>query len=273
MAILGYFGALLTGLVLGLIGGGGAILLVPVLVFLFHVVPELATAYSLFIISITSLVGAYSHFKLNNIDTRAVAFFGIPSVIAIIITRYFIMPSVPVHIVSLGAFEITKPIAILLLFACLMLLVAYNMIKPAAAQKPPEPANDGITILAGIGVGILSGILGTGAGVIIVPSLVFLAGLAMKRAVGTSLTIITVNAMAGFVASLIQAYKHNTTVNMDWPLLLSLLALTIAGIVIGSRLSSRISNEKLKPAFGWFVLFMGIYIIVDQIIKITATHI
>jgi uncharacterized membrane protein YfcA len=262
MEIIGYIGAILMGLSLGLIGGGGSILTVPILVYLFQVDPVLATAYSLFIVGITSLIGSGSHMRLGNIHWRTAIVFGIPSILAVYATRAWLVPALPDPLLSMGETAVSKAMGILVFFALIMVAAAYSMIKkPKVPLGPNEPVDEAIKfnyplILGeGVVVGVLTGIVGAGGGFLIIPALVLLAKLPMKQAVGTSLIIIAAKSLLGFTGDL----KGGEA--MDWGFLWLFSAVAIVGILIGSVLSKRIPNEKLKPAFGWFVLVMGVYII------------
>ncbi|MBP6391799.1 MAG: sulfite exporter TauE/SafE family protein [Flavobacteriales bacterium] len=262
MEILGYIGAIIMGLSLGLIGGGGSILTVPILVYLFMVEPVLATAYSLFIVGLTSLVGSVSHMRMGNIHWRTALVFGIPSILAVYATRAWLVPALPDPIFDLGGVVLSKAVGILVLFALIMVAAAYSMIrKPKAPLGPDERAEQAIAfnypLILGEGavVGTITGLVGAGGGFLIIPALVLLAKLPMKQAVGTSLVIIAAKSLIGFTGDL----KGNEAI--DWNFLMIFSAIAIGGIIAGSILSKRIPNEKLKPAFGWFVLLMGIYII------------
>ena len=129
MELLGYFSALFIGITLGLIGSGGAILTVPILVYLFSIDAVLATAYSLFIVGFTSLIGSFSHMKLGNVHWRTAIVFGIPSIISVFLTRLYLVPAIPNPIFQFGNVEISKSMGLLLLFAVIMLLASYSMIK------------------------------------------------------------------------------------------------------------------------------------------------
>lgn len=260
MELLGYAGAVLMGLSLGLMGGGGSILTVPILVYLFSIDAVLATTYSLFIVGFTSLIGTFSHIKMGNIHRTTALVFGIPSVFSVFITRALIVPAIPDQLFSIGALQITKPIALLLLFAITMLFASYSMIR-RKKQKPDFEKiqyNYPLIIMQGLIVGAVTGLVGAGGGFLIVPALVLMAHLPMKKAVGTSLFIIAINSLLGFTVSLF----HKETIN--WNFLLTFSAVAVVGILIGSLLSKNIANEKLKPGFGWFVLVMGIYIILKE---------
>ncbi len=254
--ILGYGSAILIGLTLGLIGGGGSILTVPILVYIFGVLPVPATAYSLFVVGLTALVGSATFMKKDLVDYKTAAVFALPAFIAVFATRKFIIPSIPELIFTVGEFEFTKNLAVMLLFAVLMLASSVSMIKKRKTKESDGPIqfNYPMIFVEGIVVGILTGLVGAGGGFLIIPALVLLAKLPMKMAVGTSLLIIAAKSLLGFIGDIGE-------IPIDWSFLLIFSAFTIGGIFIGSYFSKFISNEKLKPAFGWFVLVMGVYII------------
>ncbi|MFM7824021.1 MAG: sulfite exporter TauE/SafE family protein, partial [Bacteroidota bacterium] len=260
MEIIGYIGAILIGLSLGLIGGGGSILTLPILVYLFKLDPVLSTAYSLFIVGLTSLVGSISHMRMGNIDFRTAVVFGSPSILSVYLTRLYLVPAIPDHLFTLWGFEIKKPVGLLLLFAIIMLMASYSMIRKTKSDlsRSKKGYKYHLIFLEGIVVGILTGLVGAGGGFMIIPALVLFAGLEMKKAVGTSLIIIATKALIGFTGDL------QGSMEIDWSFLLIFSAIAVLGIILGSLLSKSISNEKLKPAFGWFVLVMGIYIIIRE---------
>jgi uncharacterized membrane protein YfcA len=262
MEIIGYLASILIGISLGLIGGGGSILTVPVLVYLFHVDPVQATAYSLFIVGASSLVGAWPKYKQGFVNLKTAVIFGIPSIAAVFATRKFLVPTIPNEIGSIGGLMITKSLLMMILFAVLMVAASFSMIR---SKKSKETESEGeqtfnypMILLEGALVGVLTGLVGAGGGFLIIPALVMLSKLPMKQAVGTSLLIIAAKSLIGFTGDL-----GNRT--MDWTLLLSVTALAIAGIFIGDKLSKRIDGNKLKTGFGWFVLVMGLYIIAQQL--------
>jgi uncharacterized membrane protein YfcA len=250
------------GLSLGLIGGGGSILTVPILVYLFHIDPVLATAYSLFIVGATSLFGSFSHIKLGNIHWRTAFVFGIPSIISVFLTRMYLVPAIPNPIFTVAGHEVSKATGLLVLFAVIMLAASYSMIrkqKKAAEVDIDEVKYNYPLILAeGAIVGVVTGLVGAGGGFLIIPALVLLAKLPMKKAVGTSLMIIAAKSLIGFMGDL----RGDEVI--DWKFMLIFTAIAVMGIFTGSYMSSKISNDKLKPVFGWFVLVMGIYILLKE---------
>src|SRR6218665_1334260 len=261
MYIAGYFAAVLIGISLGLIGGGGSVLTVPVLVYLFHIDPLLATSYSLFIVGTTSVVGSVSYIKKKLADASTVVFFGIPSVVAALVTRALILPAIPDKILETGDFTVTKNILVLLLFAVLMLFASYSMIKNKQMASQDLPAKETkrlLVVFQGIFTGLITGFIGAGGGFLIIPALVNLLKIPIKTAIGTSLIIISVNSLAGFLLS----FQNNP---IDWKFLLVITTIAVSGIITGSYLSTKIDGKKLKPAFGWFILVMGIYILVKEI--------
>lgn len=255
--LLGYFGALIIGVVLGLIGGGGSILTVPVLVYLLSVNPVTATAYSLFVVGTSSLVGAVNFMKKKLVDFRTATVFSIPAFIAVYSTRKYLVPAIPEHIFTLWGFEVTKAIGIMLFFAVIMVVASISMIKDNSKDEVPESRveyNYPLIVIEGIVVGVLTGIVGAGGGFLIIPALVLLAKLTMKKAVATSLLIIAVKSLIGFIGDA-------QNMEIDWFFLLIFTGLSILGIFVGGYLNKFIDSEKLKRGFGWFVLVMGIYII------------
>lgn len=263
LEVIGYLGAVLMGLSLGLIGGGGSILTVPILVYLFSIDAVLATAYSLFIVGLTSAFGSFSHMKMGNIHWKTAFVFGIPSIISVFITRAYLVPAIPESLFTVGDLEITKSIGLLLLFAIIMLLASYSMIRKQKFTNI-EPGrihyNYPLILVEGIVVGIVTGLVGAGGGFLIIPALVLLAKLPMKQAVGTSLIIIAAKSLIGFTGDL----RGDEIIN--WNFLLVFSAIAIVGILAGSRFSKKVPNEKLKPIFGWFILVMGVYIIIKETI-------
>lgn len=262
MEIAGYSAAILIGLSLGLIGGGGSILTVPILVYFFMIDPVNATTYSLFVVGLTSSAGAISHFKKGNVNFQIAFLFGIPSLIAIFIMRKWVMPAMPHHLLNIGSFEITKPVLLMLVFAALMLVASISMIRKQKEVLVSEShLNYTKLVIQSIVVGIITGFVGVGGGFLIIPSLVLFAGLPMKKAVGTSLMVMTISSLLGVLGDV----SRHTPINYSFLMLFS--AFAIAGIIAGSYLTKYIIDTKLKPAFGWFVLFMGIFVLITTLNK------
>lgn len=261
MDIMGYIAALFIGIFLGLIGGGGSILTLPVLVYLFGVSPLLATSYSLFIVGSTSLVGSFNNYRNGWIDLKTASLFGLSSIVTVFVTRKFIVPIIPAHF-SIAGFSISFSILTLILFATLMVLASMSMIKEGDQSKAIPKSRNSIVMLSlyGIATGLITGFLGAGGGFLLIPALVLIVGLPMKTAVGTSLLIIALNSLMGFVAD---AGQYNA----NWPLLITISGIAIAGVFLGELLSRKIDGEQLKKGFGWFVLLMGIFIIIREVLN------
>lgn len=266
-AAIGLLASLLIGLSLGLIGGGGSILTVPVLVYLFGVEPVLATAYSLFIVGLTSAVGAYPKYKEGLVDTRTALIFGAPSIAAVYLIRKMIVPIIPATILPIGNWVLTKSVFLMILFAVLMVAASVSMIRDNKNKTTsPEGSisyNYPLIVLEGVIVGALTGLVGAGGGFLIIPALVMLTKLPMKKAVGTSLLIIAAKSLIGFTGDLSQQA-------MDWPLLLGVTAMAVVGIFIGNTLSKKIDGAQLKKGFGSFVLVMGICILLKEVLTSKA---
>ena len=258
--ILGYLGALVVGLTLGLLGGGGSILTVPILVYVLGINPVLATAYSLFVVGTTSLVGALRNMIKGMVNVKVAVIFAIPAFVAVYLTRRYLVPAIPDEIFTAGDFTLTKDLAVMLFFAVIMLAASVSMIRGRKEKKVDEdaPLKVPLIILEGVIVGVLTGLVGAGGGFLIIPALVLFANLPMKRAVATSLVIIAVKSLIGFVGDV-----QNLVI--DWPFLLTFTGFSIVGIFIGIYLNRFIDGKHLKKAFGWFVLLMGIYIIVKEL--------
>lgn len=262
MEIIGFVAAVLIGVSLGLIGSGGSILTVPVLVYLFSVDAVTATAYSLFIVGATAAVGSVSYFRKGLVNIKTAIVFGIPSIVSVFFTRAYIVPAIPKEVFAIGSFMVTKSIMMMVLFAILMIVASYSMIsKGKATSEPagPQRFNYPAILAEGAIVGIVTGLVGAGGGFLIIPALVLLSKLPMKEAVGTSLVIIAAKSLIGF-------FGESSETAVDWQLLLSVLASAMIGIFIGMYFSGKVDSAKLKPAFGWFVLVMGCYIIIKETI-------
>ncbi|WP_300436229.1 sulfite exporter TauE/SafE family protein [Christiangramia sp.] len=262
LEVLGYLGALLIGVVLGLIGGGGSILTVPVLVYLMAINPVTATAYSLFVVGASSLVGAVRNIPKNLIDFRTAFVFAVPAFIAVYLTRKFLVPAIPEEIFTVFDFTITRNIGIMLFFAIIMIIASISMIKEKNngrnTNEEKVQYNYILIIVEGLVVGLLTGIVGAGGGFLIIPALVIFAKLPMKKAVATSLLIIAVKSLIGFIGDV-------ENMNIDWTFLLIFTGISIGGIWLGVYLNNFINGKKLKKGFGWFVLLMGIYIIWNEL--------
>lgn len=248
-----------------MIGSGGSILTVPVLVYLLHIDPLLATTSSLFIVGTTSLVGGLRAYSKKLVDFKAVTEFGIPSIFSIFITRHYLLPALPDPLFTIGDLIISRGMFLMIIFAILMFGASFSMIKSRQIEHEGDgTARDShnktfVLILLGLFIGIVTGLLGAGGGFLIIPSLVLFLKLPMKTAVGTSLLIIAINSLFGFLFSLKQ-FEYN------WTLLICFTILAIVGIFVGSKLADKIPAASLKKGFGWFVFLMAVYIILKELL-------
>ena len=262
MEYIGYLSSILIGITLGLIGSGGSILTVPVLVYLFSIDVVLATTYSLFIVGLSSAVGSFKYLKSGFVNSRLALLFGLPSLLSVFLTRTFLLPAIPDYLFTIWGLQVSKGIFLLILFALLMIGASFSMIwRPHEARGPgvvQVSQKNGLIVLQGLLVGCVTGLMGAGGGFLIIPALVFLQKLRMKEAVGTSLVIVAANAVLGFLSS------HNKG-NIHWTFLLLISLLAVTGIYIGMWLSKKTNPARLKPAFGWFILAMGTYIILNEL--------
>jgi uncharacterized protein len=260
--ILGFAASILIGISLGLIGGGGSILTVPVLVYMIHIDPVLATAYSLFVVGSTALVGSVNFLRKGLVSLKTAIIFAIPSFISVFVTRKFVIPAIPDPVFSLGEFPVTKDLAIMVLFAVIMLVAAWSMIRDKKENKTIEEElsyNYPMIAVEGLVVGALTGLVGAGGGFLIIPALVLLAHIPMKLAVGTSLLIIAAKSLIGFTGDL-------GTQPIDWSFMLIFTSLSIGGLFVGEYLSRFISGATLKKGFGYFVLVMAVFILTKELI-------
>lgn len=272
LEVLGYLAAVVMGVVLGVIGGGGSILTVPILVYLMQVPAEIATGYSLLIVGLTAAFGAYGYFRKGLIDLQSSIIFAIPSIVAVYLARAYLMPAIPDTLLQ-TPFLLTKNMGIMLLFAGLMLASAIMMLnkarqtvtqpEPQATASQSKPLNlKSILIIAleGAVVGVLTGILGAGGGFLIIPALVLLMGMPMKQAVGASLFIIALKSIIGFSGDL------QAGIPLQMPLLPIMLVCTIGGMLISTKIASRVDGKHLQAFFAYFTLVIALFIIAKELI-------
>lgn len=255
--VFGYLGALFIGVSLGLIGGGGSILAVPVLAYLFSINEKAATAYSLFVVGASAMLGAYRQHLKGFVDWRTAVVFGVPAIIGVTLIRYFVVPALPEVVFTLGNFEFTRRMGMFGLFAILMIPAGLSMIRkksPEASKESQVRYNYPLIFIEGLVVGAITGLIGAGGGFLIIPALVLLANVKMKVAIGTSLVIIAFKSLLGFFLG------DALTMDIDWAFLAGFTAVSFVGIFIGSYLSNFIDGNKLKKGFGYFIFLMAIFI-------------
>lgn len=288
--VVGYSLALLVGISLGIFGAGGSILTVPILVYVVGIAPVEATAYSLVVVGLTSLIGALAYIRRGEVHLATATIFAIPSVVSVYLTRRLLVPAIPETLASLGGVLITRDLVVMVLFGLLMAWASVGMIRGrrvaapalvggaavAAGPAPGAGASGSATGAAhggsdhgswpliaaeGMGVGVLTGLVGAGGGFLIVPVLVLAAGMAMREAVGTSLIIISLKSLVGFLGDL------GAGRTVQWEFLGIFSALAVLGVLAGTAVSSRVPGERIKPWFGWFVLIAGVLVVGTEFLE------
>jgi len=262
LIVLGYISAVLVGFTLGLFGGGGSILTVPVLAYLFQVPASLATMYSLFVVGITSLVGTIGYLRQRLVDFRVGAFFLFPSLLGVWIARRVLLPAIPESLIQGDGFSLTKDRLILLVFASVMGLASYSMLRrpKQLPNEPPAPTKSRIKHIPiyGFMAGSLMGFVGAGGGFLIIPVLVSLGRMEMKPAIGTSLLIITLSSLFGFLGDFLNA------ASVDWTFLFTFSVLSIVGVFLGAQLGKKVSAQALKRGFGFMILGVSLLIVLKE---------
>ena len=261
MEIAGYIMSLIIGVSLGLIGGGGSILAVPVLAYFFGLDEKVATAYSLFVVGSASLVGGLRQNRSSNVDWRTAIVFGIPAIIGVWIVRHFVVPALPEVLFTIEGFQFTRRMAMFGLFALLMMWAAYSMLNDNEREGTGEiKYNYPLILLEGLVVGAITGFVGAGGGFLIIPALVILANLEMKKAIGTSLIIIALKSLLGFSLS------DALTMHIDWSFLSLFTLIAVIGIFLGVYIGNFINGQRLKKGFGYFIIVMAIFIFIMEFI-------
>jgi len=258
MEIIGYLASFCIGLILGIMGGGGSILAIPILVYFFSIQIVEATGYSLIVVGMTSLIGAFHRFRSDLVDLRIGLLFGIPSIITIFITRKWLIPAIPDVLIQVDNMVISKRLFILTLFSVLIIGSSYVMITNK--MRPLINFSDKTTmhlVIQGSLIGVVTGIVGIGGGFLILPALIYLANLPFNKAVGTTLFIIAIKSLIGFSAD-----ASNYSIN--WTFISVILGIAILGIFVGNSYSKHVSQEKLKKSFGWFTLIIGVSILFKE---------
>lgn len=244
--MIGYICAVLVGCFLGLMGGGGSIFFIPVLVYILKLDPKVSIALSLALVGMTSLIGAINHYRNDNINFRIILFFAPFTMLGAYLGSYL-------------ALFISGQIQ-LILFSLTVLFASFLMIKDQNNKGSQKAKHQLIFILSGFVIGVVSGIVGIGGGFLIVPLLIILADLSMKQAVGTSLAIISLSSLTGFSGYIGQ-------LQIPWFLLFQFVFLSGIGVILGSHFIQYISHQKLKKSFGYFLIVMGFFMLIQNFYK------
>lgn len=256
MEFAGYFMALIIGVSLGLLGGGGSILAVPVLAYLFSLDEKIATGYSLFVVGVGALVGGLRQGMDGKVDWRTAIVFGLPAIVGVWLVRHYVVPALPDVLFTLAEFEFTRRMAMFGLFSILMVWAAYSMLAGKERQGGTGEVryNYPLILAEGLIVGGVTGFVGAGGGFLIIPALVVLANLEIQKAIGTSLIVIAIKSLMGFFLG------DALTMDVEWPFLLGFTGLTVAGIFVGVFIGKFLDGKALKKGFGYFILVMAVFI-------------
>jgi uncharacterized membrane protein YfcA len=258
--MIGWVATVAVGASLGLLGGGGSILTVPLLVYLFGVGVTAATAYSLVLVGITSVAGAALHARRGTIDLHSALPFALPSVATAYLTRRLLVPRLPDPVPLPFGLSVALDRGLMLLFAALMVAVAARMFREDPAADCPARRSPGILAILGAAVGAVAALLGAGGGFLIVPALVLVAGLRMHAAVGTSLGIIALQSAAAVAGAL-----GDGTTRFDWPFLAGLTAASLCGLALGLWRAPGMRAASLRRAFAVLVLAVAAVIVLHEL--------
>jgi hypothetical protein len=261
LEFIGYFGAFLTGIVIGLFGGGGSILAVPIFVYLFKLNPVIATSYSMFVVGSSAAIGTLINLKKKLIEYETAVIFTLPALVSVFLTRRFLIPNIPEVLLSFESFDITKEMGLMLFFSSIIMLSSVLMMKKPkteAVSNLKTKKKYSLLVFIGLGVGILTGLVGAGGGFIIVPALVLFARLTIKQAVATSLIIITFNSLIGFSSDV-------SFLEIEWDFLILFTTLSISGIFVGTYISNYVRESTLKTNFARFMIVMAMVIIFKEL--------
>ncbi|MET3731044.1 sulfite exporter TauE/SafE family protein [Moheibacter stercoris] len=264
--IIGYIGALFIGLVMGLTGSGGSILSIPILAYLFHLDEKTATAYSLFIVGFTALFGGIRGVYEKLVSAKAVVFLGIPAVLGVLLVRRVLVPVLPDVLFHIGSFDFTRRMLMFGLFSILMFIAAYTMLNKSkvnlANRTNQEFVFHPLIVTEGFFLGIFMGLIGAGGGFLIVPALMLIAKLPIKKAMATSLLIVSLNSLIGFFLG----DMSRNLIEINWDFLIIFTAISFIGILIGGFLSKFINSAKLKQGFAYFIVVMAIFMFIMEFV-------
>jgi uncharacterized membrane protein YfcA len=262
--LLGYLGAVATGLVLGLLGGGGALMSIPVLVYLFHIPASVASGYSLFLVGVTALSGAVQKVRHKSVDFQAALWYGLPSMATVYLMRRFLMPSLPNTLGTIGSFTLSKDHLVLFILSIVMAGAGYKMLS---SEEPMHDTSNKKSIdyfklvFYAILIGAFVGLVGAGGGFLMIPALIYFAHLSMFRAVGTSLVLVSANSFVGFLGDV------GSNPHIDWQFLFFFSAFSIAGVLVGTYAHHYIHGNTLRRGFGWFMVIVAVSILVRELTR------
>ncbi|HRE58605.1 MAG TPA: sulfite exporter TauE/SafE family protein [Candidatus Kapabacteria bacterium] len=253
-----YILAIFMGFLLGMLGGGGSILTVPILVYVGNIPAQNATGYSLFIVGVTALIGSIINMRKSLVRTREGLVFAVPALLTMYAMRAGILPMIP-ETVILPLVSVEKATLIMIVFSIVMMIAGIRMLRQQIQQHTPSNLNYIHIIISGAIVGIVTGFVGAGGGFLIVPALVLLLRLPIREATATSLFVITLNSMVGFSGDIISG------ANFDWNIMGIFTAVSILGMIIGIKIATIINPQKIKTIFAWFIMVMSVFILTKEL--------
>lgn len=256
MEIIGYLILVLSGITLALIGGGGSLLSTPVMIYFFQMDAAQSTTYALFVVAIGSAYGAFTYTKKRYIDIRLAIEFALPCFVSIFLVRSYGITSVPTSFDFLGL-KWTRDIAIMLPFAIVMGISAVKALQKKTTSQSPKTPSKWMAMIQGFFVGALTGFVGVGGGFLITPILHFMMGLDFKKAVGTSLFVLTLNSSFGFAVDVARG------AHVSYTLLLTLASASVLGLIIGFAISNRVKESKVKTVFSYALALVAVSIFAD----------
>jgi uncharacterized protein len=262
LELIGWLAMLLVGVTVGMMGAGGSVLSVPILVYLFAIAPTRAAGYSLLIVGLTAALVAFAHVAQGNVRLKVAVLFALVSSPIVFALRLWLIPALPDVLFHIGQYEVTKDLAVLVLFALVMGMAGTRMLIGPGSGVTPE-VNTSRLILVATVVGLVAGAVGAGGGFLIVPALLLYAGLPMKHAVGTSLVIIAIQSGFGFLG------EASAAGGTPWQFVGLLALVSIAGAGIGFGLSRWTNPKQLRVAFGWMVIIAGLAILSRELTQLS----
>lgn len=260
MAIVGYLAALGVGALLAVIGGGGAILALPILVYAFGLPAWTATTYSLFIVGCTAAIGAARHARAGAIDYAAAMRFGLPALVAIHLVRALLFPRIPASFAVPMMGVVTKDLLVMTVLAIAMMASAYGMLRRPPLKPLPLPPSSSSAVFVksagrGFAVGLFTGMVGAGGGFLLVPALSMVERLPLERAIATSLFVIAVNSLLGFTGDVIAGAP------IDWILLLSISGMAGLGMLGGTAFTRGLDDRHIRTVFGSTLVAIAVLMI------------
>ena len=262
--IIGYVLSFFTGIVINLLGGGGSIMTVPILVYLFSVDPYLATSYSMFLVGLSSWLATIDNAKKKMIIYKLAFVFALPDLIVTYLIRKFLLPILPNVIFTYDNITLTKQSSIMLIFASLMMVASVNSLRSKKEPSTIRPTefNYPLIIIQGMLVGLVTGLVGAGGGFLIIPAFVIASKVPMNIAIYTSSLVIAISTTIGFIGD------FNPQIDINWKFLLIYTAITISGVFAINPFKKKIGNHALRKTFGYLIFILSLVIFYIEFSKL-----